>query len=203
MYDVEKDTFSVALLNDDGTQTMPGCGERVSKKDLILFRFVKDVQEPRLPSLVCYSIMNGILVKDGVPVTEQGEFVFARILGTIKNCLLLMTEDWNIVLYNLRKDVFKTLVFTPASKSDDIDFKYKVTQPHSPFLAYCNIWKTGDAGGEKTYKESVVLAENKNGAIVTKVLTDGEIREAFTTNGNKILVISYITCDGAEASAVH
>ncbi len=39
--------------------------------------------------------------------------------------------------------------------------------------------------------------------LVLKVLTDGEVKEAFTANGNGILVISYITPDGAEASVVY
>lgn len=203
--DVEEDAFWVSLLNDDGTEVIPNLGSRVEKKDLIMYRFVKDLQEAKLPSIENYDIMNGKLVwKDGHPVTEQGEFVFSKIIGAIKSCLLLMTENWEVVLYNLRKDMFKTLVFNPISNEmfkNKREFKYEVVQASSPFLAYCNIWKIGDAIGEKIYRETIVLAENKEGVIVVRVLTDGEVKKAFTTDG--ILVLSYITPDGGEASSVY
>lgn len=170
----------IYLLNDEELDLEDFCTEKsgnfVNRMDLILYQFVKDVQPAVIPDCNQYRIdPNGFIISEaGKRLTEQGLRFFKSVLGAIPNGLVLVDKDDNLVVYNLRKDRFKTVFSPNMEETQEISY-IRIDQtsdlPNSSvqksyFAAYANMYDITEEDGEsgekikvKNFVESYIFKE--------------------------------------------
>ena len=179
--------------------------ELISKDDLILYRFIMDVQKPEVPDINKFSLKDGILLREGAAVTEQGERRLSKILGAAKNSLVFEDVNGDIVLYNLRRDKFSLLLRSLEFEDEygnSLTSDLVVAQAEKPFIAFINVYKVeqqnkdGETGKTKVYEESHCIAErtfDDSGALATVPFRYGEINDITVNNG--IILTNYLDKD--------
>lgn len=105
-------------LEQDNPPELSVEGVEITERNAICFRILDDPNIPEIPS--GFSAFNGLLMKGGEKVTEQGEIVVSRILGYLPGRLVLAVEpkeesakkDGYIKLYDyeLSSDRFHQMV---------------------------------------------------------------------------------------------
>lgn len=97
-------------LDEDATVT-------ISTENSICFRIVDDPAYTRVPDVSQYDVVDGILVKNGTPVTEQGDIVVEEIIASSPRCLILSVikdEKKYIMEYGVVSDHFRTIYESPT-----------------------------------------------------------------------------------------
>ena len=92
------------VLNEDEPKVT------INKDNAIAFRFIRDTREPQVPN--GYTAVGGVLLKNGNPVTEQGDLVVEGIIGNIPDNVILVTElngTKAVTSFNTRREKFGTI----------------------------------------------------------------------------------------------
>lgn len=168
-----------------------------SRKDLILYRYVRDVQPAAIPDLNQYSVdNNGFIVSGAGKVTEQGDLRFKTIIGAIPNALVLVDKDDNLVVYNLRRDRFATILSPKTEETQEVSYtRIDIAAQEPYFAAYANVYETVEEEGEngekvevKKPEESFFIKEGSDGFIRSLSFQD-EITSAGLDVNDNLLVI--------------
>lgn len=127
-----------ALIPDaNETQTDPDDTVRITEANCICFRVIKDAPTTDPVGFSIY--VDGILCKDGLPATEQGELRFSNILCTLPGVIYLTSErmDGNVDLYAYRPyiDRFIRLISDIPSpqpvKINDEEYAFVYSKTHT------------------------------------------------------------------------
>lgn len=202
---VTNDSFEVQEVADErGKELIDEDPVSIPRKNIILYRFLHDVSEPTLPDYKAYSIVNGQITMNGKPVTEQGQLAFEKIIGAIKDTLILSAKENEIYIYNIRRDSFKCIFSASTCLSGDgyddnddgedvdtadvnklgtITHELTVISPAEPFIAIDNAFgtkKDKDGKDDKVFAHATLLAGESYVGItgvenqILNVETDGE-----------------------------
>lgn len=127
--------IGIACLLEDG-EIKESVSVKISEANAIAYRLIDNPNIPEIP--VGYTVNNGILLKDGVPATEQGSLVINKIITCVPGKLLLAVlpregmadyDDYvDMFSYKPSEDRFKKLipVSIPMPEIVDVYDKYVV-----------------------------------------------------------------------------
>ena len=197
-------------INDVWKETgQEGCksSRDISRKDLILYRFLKDVRPAKRPDDHGYGIDNdGFIIRTAPTpwdkderLAEQGERRFKKFLGTCPNSLILVDRDDNLVLYNIRKDMFKTLL--EPGKNDSEEVKYIQVEQAREFVAFAVVYERAveeDAQGNPVevtrFKRSYLIIEENGWICASRFIgdnsgKDAEISHIIVSEDDNLLVV--------------
>lgn len=101
--------------------TVPAEQVEISEANDICFRILDDPMPYGIPE--GYSVEDGVLLKNGEPVCEQGYIKVDKIIGGMENALVLLCDDSDgnkqVYIYNPVRDRFVSVVFI----NKDSEFK--------------------------------------------------------------------------------
>ncbi len=117
-----EDGTAVHLNRIDG-EDIPDEADKVqvTEENGIAFRFIKDTREPEVPS--GYTAEDGILMKDGQPVTEQGSLKVHKVFGYVEDAVVVLTElngQEALARYVPRRDKFQNFAVIPQIEGEDV-----------------------------------------------------------------------------------
>ena len=213
----------IYLLRDEELNLKDFCtgksGSFVSRMGLILYQFVKDVQPAMIPDLNQYSVdKNGFIVsKAGTRLTEQGLRFFKSVLGAIPNDLVLIDKDDNLVVYNLRKNRFKTIASPKTEETQEVSYmridqtsclsNSSVQKPY--FAAYANVYdiigEEGESGEKVEVKKFVksYIFKEVNGLIYYSEFPNSMILSANRDIDDNLIVHRTGTGPMSEVSSIY
>lgn len=150
---------------------------QITEENCICFSIVNDPNIPEVPT--GYSVADGILVKNGVAVTEQGQLVIRDILHVFPGKLILSVEPKepldgyvDVFYYEPDNDCFKKIIRSHIPNPEVIEYEKGI------ILMYSRIYETveTDADGKNTRKEyfdkaGLVFVNSKGSAEAGMVLS--------------------------------
>lgn len=154
--------YATEKIGEDKFTRKPILGEDkiiLTKEKLIFFRVVYDPNPKEIPCLDDYSVSDGILTRNDVPVTRQGEIYISKILGTVPLKLILLCKikgTYQIQIYCPFTDEFMKLY---DSKVDAAPQEFETDEFYSYY--FCKTL-TESATSETPEKVKLVTAKVVN-----------------------------------------
>ena len=143
------------------TEEFGDASVNITETNALAFRILSDPLPYPVPE--GYDLENGKLVKDGLPVCEQGQLLFNKILAKGAGYLVLSSETQmedfiDLYIYDFAKDRFTKLI----SRIPDVSFVGYANDTDAVF-AYCKIADEERKDGDKTetiqvFKEARVFS---------------------------------------------